>query len=170
MTVAWREPVKVLADVLTAELELPAGHIVLTNQKWPIPKDQGLYIAIGTISSKVVGNNNYLRDAVGGAEEVQQIVVDEMVQIDALSFNADARVRKEEILMALASQACLRAQAVYGFQIARIPQGFMNVGSLEETAQLNRFTTTIIIKSIRTKVKTADYYETFLEPEVTQNV
>jgi hypothetical protein len=168
--VSWREPVKVLADVIQEELELDDAHIVLTNEKWPIPPDEGIYVAIGTMSVKVVGNNNFLRPIVGDAEEVRQIVVDELVQIDVMSFNSDARIRKEEILMALASQVCLRAQAEYQFQIARVPTGFVNASSLEETKILNRFTTTIVIKSIRTKVKTAEYYDQFAETEVHSNV
>ena len=166
----WREPIKVLADVIKGEMGLEAGQVMLAFQSWEIPKDDGLYVAISVLSGKAIGNNNYLEDAGAGlANEIQQIAMTEMVQIDVMSFNSDARARKEEILMALASQRCLRAQADYSFQIAGMPQGFANASSLEETKYLNRYTTTLIIKSIKTKTKTAEFYDTFDTTEVHSN-
>jgi hypothetical protein len=167
---SWREPIKVLADVIRDEMSLDAGHIMLSFQKWGIPQDDGLYVALSVLSGKPIGNNNFLEDAgTDAANEVQQVAMQELVQIDVMSFGESARARKEEILMALASQRCLRAQGDYGFQIARVPQGFANASSLEETKYLNRYTTTLIIKSIKTKVKAAEFYDTFATTEVHSN-
>jgi hypothetical protein len=166
----WREPIKVLADVIQSEMGLDDGHVVLTNQKWPIPKDQGLFVVLGVVSSKVIGNNNYFQDdGAGGGSEVQQAVTSEMIQVDAMSFDSSARARKEEIIMALASQASLRAQSEQSIQIAWMPEGFANTSFLEETAMLNRFTMTLTVKSIRTKTKSAEFYDTFQNTEVTTN-
>jgi hypothetical protein len=165
----WREPVKVLADVLKDELALASGQIMLGYQNWPIPKNAGMFVAISTVSTKPVGTNNFLRDAEGGAEEVQQIVSAEVVQIDAMSFDNTARTRKEEILLALGSMRCQRAMIENHMQIARIPQNFLNASTLEETGMLKRFTVTLVIQSIKTKVKAAEYYDTILETEVHAN-
>ena len=172
---AWREPIKVLADVIASEMGLDTGHIMLGFQSWGIPQDDGLYVALTTLSEKPVGNNNYFD---GGDDtavppvaptEVQQVVTQEMVQIDVMSFNNDARTRKEEVLMSLASMACQRAQATYNFKINRIPTAFVNASSLEETKYLQRFTVTLIIESIKEKVKAAEYFETIPDPEVHVN-
>ena len=171
----WREPIKVLADVIKDEMDLDEGHIMLAFQGWGIPQDDGLFVAISVLSGKPIGNNNYFD---GGDDttdppvlptEVQQIAMSELVQIDVMSFNSDARSRKEEVLMALASLRCLRAQADYSFQIASIPQGFANASSLEETKYLNRYTTTLVVKSIKTKTKAAEFFDTYETTEVHSN-
>ena len=170
----WREPVKVIADVLKDELGLDDGHIMLGFQRWGIPTDPGLYVALTPISTKPIGVNNYVESAgpnpEDGMTEVQQAVTEDLVQIDAMSFGDSARVRKEEILMALTSVRSLQAQAEHQFQIARIPTSFVNASVLEETANLQRFVATIIVKAIRTKTKAVEYFDTFTAPEVHANV
>lgn len=166
-----REPVKVIGDVLQAELGLDVGQIMLTNQKWNIPQSAGLYIAISYVSGKAIANKN---DAVsidgGGMTEQQSVVMHYLIQIDAMSFDNSARIRKEEIIMALRSIAAQVAMEVNNLQIARVPGEFYDASSLEETARLNRFTMTIAVTALRTKEKAVvDYYSEFQIAEVTVN-
>lgn len=164
-----REAIKVIADVLAGELGLisggPKSQIMLEYERFNIPS-KGLYIALQTVSGKAIGNNNYATPngpgPTAGMTETQQVAMLYQIQIDLMSFGPEARVRKEEVYMALRS---LRAQALmeqWNMQIARMPAAFQNAASLEETKMLNRFTMTIAVSALLTKTQPVGaYYNTF---------
>lgn len=159
-----REAVKVIGDVLAAELELRSSgkmsQIMLTNERFNIPVNNDIYIALSYVDGKAIGNNNYFDGAT--LIETQQVVMLYRIQVDIMSFGPDARTRKEEVYQALRS---LRAQAqmeIYNMQIARMPDTFVDASSLEESKRLNRYTMTISVSALITKTKTvSDYYATF---------
>lgn len=162
-----REPVKVIADILKSEMGLADGQIMLDYEKINILPDPGLYIAISYIGGKAIGNNNYFDSLT--IKEIQEVAMSEIVQIDILSFDSSARKRKEEVIMALRSVYSQQAQELNVMQIARIPDGFQNISSLEETKILNRFTMTIVIKALYRKEKSVEYYDKFSDAQVTYN-
>ena len=163
------EPIKAVADILQTELELAKGSVMVINQKWIIPNTKGIFIALSYLGpGKVLGNVNTLEDIAGGAgsNEVQETSMLHTIQIDVMSYGDDARTRKEEIAMALNSQHSLRKQSEYNMRIGQIPTAFMDASSLEATGRLNRFITTITIGALHRKVKVAEYYDKFTDPEV----
>lgn len=165
------DPRKVLATIIKDELELDDQHVLLKNQKWKIPNDPGLYVVLGYISGKPVGNNNYGEPILGGMNEVQEVTINALVQIDAMGFKDELIApRLPEILAALAS---VRAKQLMGekfMSIGRIPPaGFLNVSHLEETAMLNRYTITVAMTYLYRKVKSVEYYDQFPDPEVHTN-
>lgn len=159
-----REPILIIADILKSELDLASGAIMLDYEKFDINTDPGLYIALSYVSGKAIGNNNYF-DALT-LTEIQQAAMQHVIQIDIMSFDASARTRKEEVIMALRSIASQQAQENNSMQIARIPGEFINTASLENTKILNRFTMNITVKSLYKKTKTASYYDKFQNVEV----
>ena len=164
---SFREPIKVLADVIQEEMSLADGQIMLAYEKWEIPKNPGMYVALNYVSSKPIGQRNYF-DPTTSIEE-QSSTVHHVIQIDVMSFDSSARMRKEEIFMALTSMFSQQAQEENNLQIAMIPSDFVNTSSLEETKIMNRFTMTIAVTSTSRKVKKADYFDQFATPEVTYN-
>jgi hypothetical protein len=154
-----REPIKVIADIIKHELDLADGQIMLDYEKINILPDPGLYVAVSYLGGNAIGNNNYFEPVT--LKEIQEVAMQEMVQIDILSFDASARTRKEEVIMALRSIYSQNAQDANSMQIARIPGNFQNASSLEETKILNRFTMAITIKAIYRKEKAVDYYDKF---------
>lgn len=162
-TLVSREPIKVIADILLSELSLTTDQIILEYQKFNIPNDPGLFVALTYIGGKAIGNTNHSSDAgSSGMIEKQSVAMQHMIQIDIMSFDSSARTRKEEVLMALRSVFSEQTQTANDMQIARIPEAFNNTASLEETKILNRFTMTIIVKSVYTKTKAlTSYYDTF---------
>lgn len=166
-----REPIKVIRDILKSELSLQDSQIMLPNQKWDISLSPGLYVVLDYASAGVaVANNNYADNAMSGMSEVQEVVMHHLVQIDAMSMDESARTRKEEIIMALASNFSKQAQDANNLQIARIPFGFVNLSGLEETTMLNRYSMTIAVTSLYRKVKAlTSYYDTFTTAEETIN-
>lgn len=154
MAFTYREPGKIVADVLQSELELKASQVTFTNQKWNIPT-KGILIVVSYVGpSKVIANlNEWQDDGDGGLNEVQSLTMAHMVQIDILGYGNDVRTRKEEIAMALRSIFSQQQQELYNMQIARQPSGFMDTSFLEETKMCTRYTTTIITTSVLQKVK-----------------
>lgn len=167
-----REPCKIIAEVLKAELGLDDNHIVLDNQKLNIASDDGLFVCVSYISGKAIGvTNSVLTNEDASASEVQGVTMHSLIQIDAMSRDSSARVRKGEVIMALRSVAAARAMEAYNAQIARISRDFLNVSMLEATARLNRYTMTIAVTSMETKTKSlTDWFDTIQTPEVTANV
>ena len=161
-----REPVKVIADIIVHELELEPSQIVLNYEKFDIPPEPGLFVVLSYVSGKAIGNVNESESTPAGMNEIQTVAMQHIIQIDLMSFDNTARTRKEEVIMALRSIYSQQTQEIYNMKIARIPEQFMNASSLEETKILNRFTMDLTIKSVYTKTKKADYYDSFKNVEV----
>lgn len=162
-----RETVKIIGDIIKGDLQLSDQQVMLAFQKFNIPTVKGLYIAISYVSGKAIGNNNYFLPET--VEESQEVTMHELIQIDVMSFDSSARVRKEEIIASLRGIRSQQMQDKYQLQIARIPGDFLNVSSLEETAYLNRFTITVAVTSLKRFSKFPSYYDTFAEPAVVVN-
>jgi len=166
----FREPIKIIADILANELPLDISHITLNDEKWNIPKDKTLFIALSYIGpNKLIANKNKVDFTVNPPQEVQEVTALDTIQIDFMSYDGSARSRKHEIGMALGSIYSQQAQERYQCQIARMPAPPMDISGLEGTGMLKRFTTTISVTALYTKRKDAAYYETFQIPEVHLN-
>lgn len=164
-----REPIKVVADILQKEMSLPDGQIMLGYEKWNIPPTPGLYVVLVYIGGKAIGSTSYFTSEGNDPAkqlEHQEVAMRHVVQIDLLSFDGSARARKEEVLMALRSFYSQGQQEKYAMSIARIPSEFVDASTLEETKILNRFTLTVPVTALHTKVKAADFYNKFPGPEV----
>ena len=161
-TAPTREAAKIIADILTAQLNLTAGQIMLTNQKWFIPETQGLFVAISYVSGKPIGNNNLVVATDTGMQETQSIVMLYDVQIDLMSYDDSARVLKEIAYMGLVSMAAEQIMEQNNVQVSRNPLPFQDVSQLEESARINRYTTTIRVTQLITNVNTnVPYYDDF---------
>lgn len=171
-TAPTKEAAKIIADILVAQLGLLPGHIMLTNQKWFIPEDQGLYVAIGYVSGKVQGQNNYSVPTGGGMTEIQQISMLYEISIDLMSYDDSARVKKELAYMGLMSVASQQIQELHNVQVARQPTPFQDISMLEESGRLNRYQALIAVTQLITNnVAGIPYYSDFsraVPPEITE--
>lgn len=164
----YREPGKVIRDILLSEMDLDPGQVMFTNQKFEIPT-VGLYMVISYIGpAKVISRQSELLDLGSqGVHELQSIAMLHQIQIDIMAYNDpeggnQARARKEEIAMAFSSFFSQNIQEQYAMQIARHPGPMMDTSFLEETEMMTRYTTTIITSSVLQKQKaTNEYYSDF---------
>lgn len=162
-----REPIKVIADILAAELAIPEGRIMLSNEEWDIEPTPGLYVALSDVAEKILASNNYpVVDDADDLFETQEVVALHDIQIDLMSFDDSARTQKEQVVAALHSVTAQQAMESNLMQVARIPSGFTNTSSLEESKWLNRYTVTVSVQALHQFVKTPPYYDTFRTPEV----
>lgn len=165
-----REPIKVIGDVLASEMGLiasgPDCQIMITNERFVLPVNNQLYIALSYIGpGRIISNGNFGTangpNPTDGMTENQQMTMFFMIQIDLLSYNPEARMRFPEVAMALGSMYAQGAMGFNNLQIARQPSGFMDNSMLEETKRLFRYTTTIGVTALLTKSKAAAYYNGF---------
>jgi hypothetical protein len=162
------EPIKVVADIIQSELGLPDGAVMVVNQRWAIPSNQDLYVALAYVGpAKTIGNVNYFDSE--AESEVQETSKAHMVQIDIMSFGDTARTRKEEVEMALLSMYSQFQQGKNLIKIARQPGPLVDASTLEATGRLNRFLMTVMVNALHRKVKAAAYYNKFSSPEVNLN-
>lgn len=169
-TPAPREAIKILADVIQHELELQDGQVMLENQQYNIPQTQGVFVVLSYVSGAVIGNNSYPVPTPAGMTERLEVNMRYLVQIDIMSADASARLRKEEVIMALGSMYSQNLQTANGMSIGPVPPGgFINAGSLEQTLRLNRYTMTVAVTARTVKTKAVDYFSEFPTPEVVVN-
>ena len=164
---SYREPGKIIRDVLISELGLTSGQVLFTNQKFEIPT-LGLFIVLSYVGpSKIVSNlNEWQDDGAGGLTEIQSLTMVHMVQIDIMAYNdaeggTQARARKEEVAMALRSLFSQSQQEKYSMQIARQVGAIMDTSFLEETEMMTRYTMTVLTTSSLIKTKPVDSYAAF---------
>lgn len=162
MTVALREPIKVIGDILLSELELPPSQIMLAYQRYSIPNNPGLYIALSYLDTQLIGVvSGSAPDDIVGMIETQSATLRHSIQIDAMSFDDSARTRRAEIVMALGSVFAKQQMERNNLQIARLPTSFSDISSLEEAAFLNRYAIVVACTALSIKTKVPPYFDSF---------
>jgi hypothetical protein len=101
--------------------------------------------------------------------EKQDTVMLYEIQIDILSFDGSARTENVHVYQAMASFYAQQAMEANNMQIARMPSGFVDASSLEESKLLNRYTMNIGVTALISRTKAVEYYDQFPTPEVTAN-
>lgn len=164
------EPIKVLAMVLQAEMGLADGSVMLGLENWVIPKEKGLYVSLLYGTETVIGSNNFNGlNSVGAFTEIQDVIMLHQVDIDIMSFDLSARLRKEEVIQALQSFAAQELMEKYQMRLAMTPGAFLPVQTLEETKQLNRFHITIAVNALHRKVKVTPFFDSIGPVELVEN-
>lgn len=164
------EPIKIVGNILTEEMGLVPGQIMLGLENWQIPTTQGLFIALFYGAEQVIGNNNYNgTDDQGTFLEIQSVVMLHTIEIDLMSFNEEARTRKEEVLWALQSYYAETQMELYNMRLAMTPGSFIPVRSLEPAKQLNRFMISILMNAVHTNTKITPYYDELQTVRLVEN-
>ena len=163
------ETVKVIADIIKKEMDIPAGQIALYDQSVPAPSSlTGLHVTIDIIEKKVL-NNNLRHEPVENSDgllEVQTMQVQEQICINVLSTDAEAHERNNEIVFALGSTYAQQVQEKHGLRIDRIPSAFIKVFDATLSSGVNRYTITIGVQRAHLKESKVDYYDKFQSAEL----
>lgn len=159
---SFKEPIKVLMEILISEMELDADRVLIYNNKWILPNDLDIFISLRNGSLKTISNRTTEDDrGVSGFFEVQSISIQEDIIVDIFSGDSTARTRKEEVIMALKSNFSQQKQELYSIKIVQMPNSFIDLSNVETSRRLNRYNITVPIFSWRTKEKTIDYFDTY---------
>ena len=163
-----REVSKIVADILREEMTLDAAHCLLGDQKWDIPKDKKLFVVIFDQTGPPIGAANYLdtdEESKTFGKEIQESNVIHDVRVEIASYGGDARIRKEEVGLALGSFFAQQNAGKFGIQIGRA-QAPVNASDTELTGRMLRYVIHLNITALHVKIKEppkADFYNKFNE-------
>lgn len=158
---------KELCRIIRTEMNLADDQVYLWDQKIDIPTDNRIYIPVGVASVKPYGNRRSYAVIGGDFSEKQTLWVMSTVDITILGKTADARDRKEEVLLALSSTYSQQRQVEFGFKIATLPTSFVNLSEIDGPAIPYRFTISVALHYKVSKSKPVEYYDSISTPEVT---
>lgn len=156
----FREPVKIIADIISHEMNLPPERIFIYNDGRTLPKDNDLYIVLYVNRTPPYGSKTEYVETEAGLVEVQTLNFQQTIMASAVSKSTEARQRAYEVQMAVNSTYAQQMQEKYGCHISRIAP-VQDLSFLETTSRLNRFDTTIIVLSAIEKRQVVDYYDQF---------
>lgn len=165
-TLPAREVSKIVMDILQEEMELDAEHCLLGNQKWDIPADKKLFVVVFDQTPRPFGAANFLdTDASSSTvnQEIQQLATLHDVRVEIMSFSDEARLRKEEVVLALASFYSQQLQGQHLVQIGRAQQP-VDASETEVTGRLFKYVAHVNVTALHQKIKAppgAGYYDKF---------
>lgn len=156
-TVSVGDALVLFCDILRTELGLAPDRVYLYNQKIEQPKDFGMYVVVSILHEKPFGN--VLKQAIGGAEAEAYVSVISTIGVDIISRGPEARDRRFEVLIALASVYSQQQQEANGFSVGRVPLNFVNLSLLDGAAIPYRFHMDITITHSYAKRKAVPYFD-----------
>lgn len=168
---ATPETAKLLAGLIQTEMETDAGVVMIYNQKRRIPPAKGFFVDVAIIGDRPFSVNSRFADpgSTADLEETVTINQQEVVQVDIFSYDDSARLRRIEIIFALASIAAQQLSEVHGFHIGRIPPNFVDVSEVEASKRLNRYALTFNVLRAYERTKSAQTFATFSQPQLYTN-
>ena len=133
---------------------------MLGLENWLIPETNGLYVSLLYGPDTVIGNNNgNTLSSDGSFTEVQSTAMLHQIDIDVMSYDNSARLRKQDVLWAIQSSTAAELMEKYGMRLASTPGSFVPISSLEPTKQLNRFRLSVAINAIWVNVISSGYFD-----------
>lgn len=166
---------RILQLLILSELNLPENYGVVNGKIVPsvyiyspvvsLGNTDKLQIGIKSINSNVVANNSYQRIVtVNGEEnyeEVKECTINDLIQIDIMSKNNDARTRRYEVITALTSNYAKQLQDKYNIRLFDIPKNVINTQRIEGSANIYRYTLTMTAQYMKVYTRIIDYYDKF---------
>ena len=166
-TITVHNAITRVCEIIKEGLDLDNDQVYLWDQKIKIPTDTRLYIAVSVNSCKPFGSNKYLVSTSGLADKQSLNMFCEL-GVDILSRSADARDRKEEVIMALGSTFSISSQESHAFLVSNLSRGFVNLSNIDGAAIPYRFNITVGLQYFVTKQVEIDYYTEFSDDVTTE--
>lgn len=158
-------PEQIIVDILQNQMALNSEQVWIEDQNRLIPPDKRLYIIVGMSDSQVYSNVNTPVSTYDGMEEDIKVVYKANIQIDILSRDITALLRRFEVLTALNSVYSVQKQEENAFSIFRLPTSFVNSSAAEGGSNINRFSIIISCHAWYSKEKVLqspnDYFNDF---------
>ena len=156
---------QIIADIIKTKLALENDQVYIYNQKFNIPKDNRMYIAVKLGNQRVFGTSSqYL-----GTQEVTSINMQATITLDIMSRTLEALNRKEEVFLALVSQRSIQVQNQNHFRIAQVPSTFNDLSQLEGAAIPFRFNVSFNILYAKRILANVEYYNEFPDLDIITN-
>lgn len=156
-------PLGLFCDIIKTELGLEDDQIYIYNQKFNMPADGRLYIAVGVGNVKPFSNINRPVSTESGLQSEQVANFASNHDVNIVSKDEAAIDRKEEVMMSFASDYAQKQMAANNFYVAPLTNQFVNLSDIEGSARLFRFNLSVMLQYAIRKTTSVDYYDTFDE-------
>jgi hypothetical protein len=159
-TISILSPLMLFCEIIQREMNLPAGRVRLWDQKIFQPTDEGVYIAVGVLTSEPFANINKSVSG-SGLYEVLTDNIKSTLSLDVISRGPSALYRKDELVLALNSNYSQSQQEINSFYIGKLTPRFLNLSPVDGAAIPYRFNVTVNIQYFIKKTKEIPYFNTF---------
>lgn len=157
-----------VCDIVQKYMNLPNGYVYLWDQKWFEPKDARPWIVVSETSCKPIGNmRNYTSG--DGLVQLQSVSMRSVLDINIYSRSAQARDRKEEVLLALNGNYSLQQQEANAFKLGKISASFNNISGIDGAAIPYRYAISCYLFYGVVRVSGVDYFDQIPTPQLYTN-
>lgn len=160
-------PIGEVCHIIESELGLSNGQVYIYNQKYNIPKDDLLYVAVGILSCKPFSSSNKFDPTTN--KSIQSTNFKASLSIDIFSKSFKALEQKELVLMSLNGDYSNRMQEANNFSIGKLTSSFVNLSQEDGPRIPFHFNLTVNIQYAVKRTPDAEYYNTFQESELNIN-
>ncbi|MGB8295726.1 MAG: hypothetical protein WCG85_09900 [Polyangia bacterium] len=162
------ETMKVLVGLIEEQLDLK-GRVVIYNQQWEIPADDGLLVEISFLGEKPFGQGTHYEttqddDGADQFWEINEQITQESLGITLYSKGPAARTRRQEIVFALQSTAAQQLAEKYGFRFGFLPTSFVDASETEGSGRLNKYAYSFNVLRAHIRRRIVQYFDKFTFP------
>lgn len=166
-SIACMPALSLVADVIKTSMGLANDQVYLYDQKYDIPKDQRLYVAVGVNSLKPFGNRPSYVGGSSAVTAVQTVNITGDITIHVLSRSTQALYRKEQVLLALSSPYAESQMELNSFYVAPVTTSIIDVSEIDGAAIPYHFLFTTKLQYFSRLDTTPGYFDTFSPVAVT---
>lgn len=169
---ASNETAKLLVDLLESQLGLQGqSRVVIYNQKWHIPEDEGLYVVVRYLWSKPFGCGRiYSDDLRAGFIETLGMNMQEHYSVEVLSRGSEARVRKHEVLFAFNGTEAQQMQEANSLKLGNLSTAMRDTSYQDGSAIVYRYAIELNILRAYEITRSTDYFDKLgIPPEIHTN-
>lgn len=163
-------PLQLVADVIKTAMNLQNTQVYLYDQKYDIPTDNKLYIAVGVNSLKPFGNRPKYSGSGSALTAVQSVNILASLSIHILSRSTQALFMKEQVLLALSSPYAEQQMNLNSFYIAPVTTGIVDLSEIDGAAIPYHFNFSVNLQYVSVLQTMPAYFSTFPTAEVTTDV
>lgn len=156
-----------LAHIIQIEMGLTPEQVTLYQQKFKVPNDEKVYVAVGMLTQKPYGSNRTYKD--GGVSTLNEIVSTNwkcIAWVEIYSSTNLAFLRKEEIAAAINSTYSEQIQEANNFKIAKMPSQFTNISSEHGPGIPYRFNISVSLLYTVSKEKSVPFFDNYEKFEI----
>lgn len=162
-----------VAGLLAAYLEIPQPRVVVYNQRFNVPPDNALRIAVGVIGERVFGSSaRQYSGAVGDRPALLEEIVtpaSELIDVNLYSFTEEALDRKHEVVAAFNSSLAQALSERWALKFPNVPVVFVDTSGVEGGGPIFRFTANFAVLRARTRIRAIEYFDNFPAPALILN-
>lgn len=153
--------IQLVADIIRSEMGLSQDQVYLYNQKYDIPLDSRLYVAVGMNSLKSFGNRPRYVGGSSALTAIQTTNVVASLSIHVFSRSVLALLQKEQVLLALSSPYAESQMELNSFFVAPVTTSISDISVVDGAAIPYHYFFSVNLQYFSQKTTSPAYFSTF---------